>query len=452
MVLPAPASSSPPSNPTQLLQPVAPSSADVADHPPLAIGLFGGLHAVSPDGKFLALSVSAPGDSTRWLQVIDLDTWLPVPLPDHTGGGTLEPVLRWLGWGPDDRHVYAVGGNLPGGELWDVDLLQGTARRLATLDYERPWASPRVSADGATVYLFGARSFDAGGDIAAGVPFVEAIDARTGAVRGEVDLASVHVWGSMQEVPPGSRPYAVVPVPGVAMSPDGSLLYVVHGDADRVTVVDLLSLTVERTVELARSQSTLARAGGWLRDRFAQRAEAKGGVYRSKRALVSPDGHRLYVTGTADLTCAGQPTFPCVEGNPIGLEVVDLQSMRIVREIPGFSTLATSPDGRWLVGYGDAADYRHPAADGSGTMIGFGATIIDTSSWCVARVAPGVPFTQVAVSRDGRFAYLVSQVPGDEAKPSLTVVELATGKVSGRRAIDGGWITLIGLEPGTTAW
>jgi hypothetical protein len=224
-----------------------------------------------------------------------------------------------------------------------------------------------------------------------------------------------------------------------------------------VTVVDLTRLAVERTFEPRPPASVGSRIGSWLLGLVVSRAEAKGGLNFRKQAIVSPDGARLYVTGAAGEMCEGQPYFACIEHVPVGLQVIDTKTLELLAEFDGVSEVALSPDGQWLLGTGWSYDYRDESAEWA-TEIGYGFTVIDAKTLkVVTHYAPPTAFTQLAVSPDSRFAYLVSTGPGyhdsmsnrgdcAEACYLLTVVGLPQGEVRATRGLFG-MMQLVDLAP-----
>ncbi len=79
--------------------------------------------------------------------------------------------------------------------------------------------------------------------------------------------------------------------PGLALSPDGSRLYIIHADQEILSSIDL--------VKGARQENPIQTAASWLErmlSRTAQVALAKGAAQGAIRnAAVSADGARLYV-------------------------------------------------------------------------------------------------------------------------------------------------------------
>ena len=202
-------------------------------------------------------------------------------------------------------------------------------------------------------------------------------------------------------------------LPARAMSPDGSRYYVIHPDTDRVTIVDLEEMSLERTVEIVKRKSPLERLASGFLGLFVSTAEAKGGLYMSKQTLLSPDGRWLYITGVED----GDPHIPPYGRKPIGLKVVNTETMDVVYEEEGIGSIALSPDGRWLYGTGWAYEYTQVSANEfkSDNFRGWGLKVIDARSpTLLAHINPDGIYQQMAVSADGRYVYVMSEGLGDE--------------------------------------
>jgi hypothetical protein len=133
--------------------------------------------------------------------------------------------------------------------------------------------------------------------------------------------------------------------PGLAMSPDGRTLAVVHADLEAVTPIDPERLVVGRTIELARPTSWRDRLGALL-PLALQEAEAKQaeeGTWIA--ASFGADGRHLYLTGSqTEFGDRNRPTF-----RDLGVRVVDLERGTIAAELPSGSAIdwaLPAPDGR----------------------------------------------------------------------------------------------------------
>lgn len=129
-------------------------------------------------------------------------------------------------------------------------------------------------------------------------------DLATGQEIGRVDLPEVRagLWPTGEFTAPGwcakradgsdiaesvkTKAYASV-APGMAMSPDGREVAIVHADSNRVTLVDLGSLAKTSTVTFDPPL-----APSTVFDQSCVRGES-----RQREALYSTDGRSLYLTG-----------------------------------------------------------------------------------------------------------------------------------------------------------
>ena len=401
---------------------------------------------VSPDGRWLAASTNTSRDGGSELALIDLGRWRRSGLDQlHTPG---PQSLGAFAWSLDSqrlaglRYRGAVSAGFPWGlDAGELGVLPLVEAEVGDLDQ---WNAIELSPDGSRLYVLGHRSAECCGIDVQGDPFLATFDLEAGTEVARVALPAVVIGQRFETVFDHDDEYNILRTPAMVISADGASVYVVHADEDRISVVDLASGSVH-TEEIIRPSSAFARLGARVASQFVTRAEAKGGIYRRKEAQLSPDGTQVYVTGVSEVACERTPYFPCVDGRPLGLQVVELETMRLVAEIPGIERIAATPDGARLVGIGWEYD-RRGNEDGEGTRVGFGVRIIDTASFDVtAHIAPSVAFGDLAVSPDSRFAYLLSDGPGvdlrapyecSEACTLLTVVDLVDRAVAATRTFE----------------
>jgi len=147
---------------------------------------------------------------------------------------------------------------------------------------------------------------------------VAAYSVESGIKAGELELPEVLIGGSQTEL--HGQPVEEFLEPAMELSPDGQRLAIVHADADKITLIDAHSLTVEKTFSLKRSMNLWAWFG------FAPaRAHTKGQMQGTIRhATLSFDGQYLYVFS--------QEVWVRPEDAPAerGLWLVDLQQERLV--------------------------------------------------------------------------------------------------------------------------
>jgi DNA-binding CsgD family transcriptional regulator/DNA-binding beta-propeller fold protein YncE len=310
------------------------TGAAIPDREPIELG-HDGTQALSPDGSTIAVGWAAPdsgGSGPQRLSLVDTKRWTKRDTD-------FADFIQQLFWSPDGSKIYVVTGscfycaNVPP-RLITLDAQTGAIEATANLPF---YSFPTfLSPDGRTFYLFGAEVSDPQVVAEPPPPRVVAIDVQTGETRGEVTLAGVLNGARREhdasgdyhpEYPTGD--YYAQYFAGVAMSPDGRRMYVAYPDSDRVAVVDLATMRVERAADIEQKSASLF---GRLLSVFADKAEAKGGPTNGAAVYFSADGARLYYVRTDQ-----HPPFDA-NGDPqttsIGPWVIDPNSLRISKELP----------------------------------------------------------------------------------------------------------------------
>jgi hypothetical protein len=208
-----------------------------------------------------------------------------------------------------------------------------------------------LSPDGRTFYLFGAPA--TGPEEEDLPPRLVAFDIERGEMRAELELPDVLNGWRLHDDAFGE--YGVQYLAGVALSPDGRRYYVAHANEEKITVIDLQSMAIDRTVTIGRGGGeSLA---GRILGLFADTAEAKGGATTRAALGISADGRFLYRTSSAERP-AGDATedgYRDWESIDFGLQVIDASTFDLVAEdVP-----PAQPDGTLL--WADA--YRMIAPD-----------------------------------------------------------------------------------------
>ena len=428
----------------------------------------GGSFTFSPDGGLLAFTEGSHSVAGSLLRVVDTERLgrahesdtEPFDIATWTIDGEAVELRGFLpfAWSPDGALLYGMRASVTShaSELWVAQPATGEAWRLAEFE-SRGWGQPLIAPNGRALYLLQYDSQQCCGIEIEGNPFVLAIDLETGDVRGQVELPGLLIGQRFESLVDGQEEYNVIRSPGPAIAPDGSAIYIVHSDEDRVTVIDTETMTAAAPEDIHRPSSTMARFGGWLLGRFADRAEAKGGVYRSKDAAVSADGRWLYVSGHDSEVCASQPYFPCIDG-PAGLQVIDLTSMKLVHEEPEVGLFVVGANGTRILGWGWQRDTRDdPPGDNTVEHVTthFGLRVIDAASHeLIAHHFAGARVADVAISQDGAFAFVVSAGPGTPEDTEsrcmrecwqLSVIDLSNGAITATRLFDSAWVFLLGF-------
>ncbi|MGH8935764.1 MAG: hypothetical protein ACRDXD_05805, partial [Acidimicrobiia bacterium] len=410
-------------------------------------------YRLGPDNRTLAAIVhpEEPGKQPGRLYLIDLHTWsvtdtgrsVDAPAgwltlsPDgedlywtegeweteqtlyryRIGGASPERVaegrFRDLFWGPDGGLYWTQERTELERDLYSYDTASKGSRLLATIPAELGWLQALPSG---RIVAYGTP--ESGDEVRLEWPRLMLIDAE--GVAAELTLEGVTSGSLPSEDLPMDRSYQ----PGLAWDLERSLLYVVHADQDALTVVDLDLGRIVRYQELAAPLSALQRVLAWL----VPTAQAKGpwpGVTR--RAALSPDGSRLYLSGqTGELRAEGGEFVE----EPQGLRVIDTESLEEVgrADLP-VDSLVLSPDGGLIVATGSRV--HSSEAEGWQTRH-FGLYLLDASSLEVlAHLEPEQGFWLGDFSSGGHYLYLTLK-----DSETMRVLDLITQDPrSGRR----GW-------------
>jgi hypothetical protein len=147
-------------------------------------------------------------------------------------------------------------------------------------------------------------------------------DLTTGREIGSFALPDVLV-GSWTDETKGDastgEPFFVSISPGVAISPDGQQIAIVHATDDGITLVDTTALKVERTLTMKPKTGLFDRLFALL-PLVPQTASAKMGEITNARATYTADGKRLYVFGDDESINNDEPVM-----NGHGINLVDLK-------------------------------------------------------------------------------------------------------------------------------
>lgn len=315
------------------------------------------LTGFSPDGKKLAVVDYSRDDfSDGMLHLVDLQTWQAVT-----------STLTIRGWGSQvafNPHgtqlalVYQDGPSSPenaptGFILQTINLPDFTSRAQLKLDFAPHLV--KYTPDGASLILFGGAVDVSRPDLArptsqtATALLVNAADLS---LAWRVPLPKVK-YGMAQISGSESEPYLFEGwEPGAALSPDGSRLYVVHADEDKLTTINFTERKVI-TVTIQPKMSRLERLIGW----GAEIAYAKGMNGTFKRATLSPDGQRLFVTGTANTAAIDKNGQMQFSSTALDVKVVDPNTGQETDKLASQAfQVDFSPDGAYLFLQGSTDD------------------------------------------------------------------------------------------------
>ncbi|MBA4180774.1 MAG: hypothetical protein C0506_09320 [Anaerolinea sp.] len=408
------------------------TGAGLAGFKPIEVG-----HAArfypAPTGNLIAAR------STAGIYLLDARDWSVTFV-------TYESVSDWWSpfWSPDSRFLFNISREAENQNLERIDVATGSKDTVASLGDWWPVAA-RFHPDGRTLFVLGMNSSDPRTNLLDGDPFLVALDPFTGAENGRVVLPGL-VVGQRRESNAGRTWYGQY-FTDIAVSLDGRRVFVPHPESESVTVIDAKSMTRERTIELAATKRPWRRALDGMTGWFVTRAVAKGGPVSRVQAQLSPDGRFLYVAGARDVGCDGPPS--CEEGRPLGLRVIDTESLKVVHREPGISSFVVSPDGRTLAGW--AGGWWGPEATPNGDYVrhGDGVKVVDAREPRVRlHLLPGEPVQTAAIAPNGN---VLVAIPGPglasamrnqgkcaEACYYLRLFEPARGELTGERLLYSG--------------
>jgi WD40 repeat protein len=310
---------------------------------PISLG-YQFLHAFSPDGNMLAVTISQREDGEdSALHWIDLKNWQVSKTPVE-----FEKWVVSIAFSPDGHKLAIAAAGAPSrqsgtpnsNQIVVVDSASRTVQAETSVSFIPNLLA--FSNDGSAVVVYG--STDNPGEQAYGTAQVVLLDSTTLESQWETSLAEVIHGGvpseEVDDYPEGFEIWE----PAIVFDHEQGALYLVHADADRLTSVDLIKRTT-RSVNIQPPTSMLER----LLALTAGVAHAKTLDGYFKTAVLSPDGTRLYVLGrTAD-------SYQDADGNwqfsetPHGLKVIAIATGAEITHLATEATeLALSDDGRSL--------------------------------------------------------------------------------------------------------
>jgi len=181
--------------------------------------------------------------------------------------------------------------------------------------------------------------------------------------------------------------------PGLAWDLDRKVLYVVHADHDKVTVVDLVNGTLIKQTQIRPQPPFLE----WISNSLAPTVEAKGGPWLEARVMLSREGEQLYIFS---------------QKNEMGLlkasdlRVIATDGMRAISHLDELLTdFALTPDGKSVLVVKGEVDKSY----GFDALLSRDLYVLDAES---LQERTHIRIDQVdqlvldGFSPDGRYAYL----------------------------------------------
>ena len=151
--------------------------------------------------------------------------------------------------------------------------------------------------------------------------------------------------GNVVATPDLTQPgQAIYLYPGLAFAPNSDVLYVVHADEDKLTVVDFAAQKVT-TLDIRPQLSWIER----LLSLGAIDAHAKVAEGTRKSAVISPDGKFLYIVGQRSELAGTSGNEIQMNNIPLGLQIVHTSDgSRVAHYDTVAQELSISTDGRYV--------------------------------------------------------------------------------------------------------
>jgi len=331
--------------------------------------------ALSGDGRTLA-AITWPNKRTAnrggVLHVMDLVGWT-----DRKTSVTFDDHVRQVLFAPDGRQLYWVRPGPMTGEpaqnpdpgVYRYDLATDKVTRVVALP-------PMFFPEFAGVGIAGDRMAIVGSSVGDPTPSrvaeVYVVDLAKNSLAAKFELAGIRA-GQLRDAGAADDDLRNVR-PAIGWDLPRGRLYVIDADDDRVAVIDIASAAMRGPFVVRPRASIVDRLLGLI----SSPADAKMQSSSDRRAVVSPDGRRLYVSGLrSDFVGSADPQDVGREQvTPLPLQVIDTMDMTEIGRIELASTeLAISPDGRRLLAVTNRFD---PNSNGWATRAGYELRLIDT--------------------------------------------------------------------------
>ena len=179
----------------------------------------------------------------------------------------------------------------------------------------------RLMHSGGRLAVFGSAMSDT--DLSEVPPRVLVVDVTTRRITEDVRLDGVKCGQIQVESQDEQAPCCRIYTPGLAWDLARELLYVVHADEDKVTVVDLAKGDVTRCSEIKPRVSSIGRVVRWL----VPAVEAKSVPGTRRRVALSPDGTRLYAVGVRQEITEKRDGEWSSEAVSLGLQVIATEDL-----------------------------------------------------------------------------------------------------------------------------
>ena len=307
--------------------------------------------AFSPDQHTLAVVGFVSGNHPNGgsLYLINLDTWTK-----QVQELRLDSYVNAIAFSPDGRQLAIAYGN--------------AQSRVLLLDVSKPFvkSKPAMQETSLDFYIYNMK-FNAKGsglmiygskienrytvnEMSLDPPLAVLLASADLRVRWKTSLDGVHhgilpkdenTIATTDITQPGQAIYLY---PGLVFAPEDDVLYVVHADEDKLTVVDFAAQKAT-TLDIKPQLSWFER----LLSLGVIHAHAKVAEGTRKEAVISPDGKFLYIVGQRSELGETTGNETQVNTFPLGLQIVRTSDRsRVAQYDTDAQELSISADGRYL--------------------------------------------------------------------------------------------------------
>jgi hypothetical protein len=367
--------------------------------------------ALSPDGRTLA-AITWPKNRTAnrggVLHVMDLVAW-----KDRKTAVTFDDHVRQLLFGPDGKQLYWVRPGPMTGEpatnpdpgVYRIDLASERVTRLVALPTMFLPEYGGVGIAGGRMAIVGST---VGEPSTSRVAQVYVVDLAQGAIVSRFDLTGIRAG---QVLDAGVAPDDIRNVrPALGWDLPRGRLFVLDADDDRMAVIDLASATMRGPSVVRPRASVLDRLLGL----FSAPASAKMQSSSVRRAVVSADGRRLYVSGLRSdfVDSTGPQDIGREQVTLLPLQVIDTVDLTEIGRIDLASTeFDISPDGRRLL---VITNRFEPKPKGWAVRAAYELRLIDTERRTqIASIALEERPRIIGFDSDGSAAYVAAHIGFD---------------------------------------
>jgi len=404
------------------------SLAELPGYPALKLGGAASRFAVSPDSRRLALfNWQGSWLGTATLHLVDIRSWTELPTKVSVEGYVPQMLFgsdaKTLYWSRATKMLAIRNG--PGNfVLYRYDLEHPGLQEVAAFPPAFDPHEMRLLRSGDRIAVYGTLVKGAGGD----EPHVLVVDLGRKQIAADVAVPGLTAAQTPQQNVGAGRAWDL----------RNDRLYLVTATGEWVITVDLQTGTVHENA-IRRRQALADRLLSWL----ILPAEAKLEPGEHRIAAISPDGSRLYVTGTRQEVTRQRDGRIVYRDSPLGLQVIDTRDFTEIRRLDlAGGDLGLSPDGQFLLLTGSRIEAVVSGQGQTASRQGSGLYLVDAKRLKPnAHLGQGISFSLEGFSQDGRYAYVRhwEASPAGEwaARSVVQSLDLAAELLGEQRQLDG---------------